>query len=145
MANYRILLNIDMPQEKLFTYLATLSNTKEWEPSVGGARDENREALGLGSTFELEIHARKSTRPFTFKIVEFEAPQCAVLDSITRAFYSKITVKVRKIDEESSEMSFESMRRRRGFSAIFNGLLFFPMRRIGKRARLNLEKVLTDH
>lgn len=144
MANYRILLKVDMPQEELFNFLTTLSNTKDWDPSVAGSLDENTEVLGLGSTFELNIHTHKRTRLFTFKIVEFESPQCAVLESITRAFYSKITVKIRKIDEGSSEMSYESILRRRGFSAIFNGLLALPMRRIGKRAHLNLEKVLNN-
>ncbi|HVB02029.1 MAG TPA: hypothetical protein VNE42_12330 [Acidimicrobiales bacterium] len=143
MANYRIPLKVGLPQEKLFTYLTTLSYARDWEPSVAGARDENTAALGIGSSFDLEIRARKRTRPFTYKIVEFEPPQRAVLEAITRAFYSRITINVLKIDDETSEMNFESALRRRGFSAIFNGILYFPMRRIGKRAHLNLERVLT--
>lgn len=144
MANYRIVLEVNLPQVELFDYLATLSNTKDWEPSTAEGRNVGPEALGLGSTFEIEIRSRRGTRPFTFQIVEFDAPQWAVIDATTRALYARYTIQVRKVDEHTSEMNFESVRRHRGFSAIFNSLLFIPMRRIGKRARLNLERTLSE-
>ena len=131
-----------MPQEQLFTYLARLSNAKDWDPSVSGAVDANTDPLGLKSSFELEVHARKRTRSFHYKVVEFKPPQHAVLEATTRAFYSRITINIFKVDDETSELNYESAIRRRGFAAIFNGLLYVPVRRIGKRAQLNLGKVL---
>ncbi|HUY07732.1 MAG TPA: hypothetical protein VMU99_10775 [Acidimicrobiales bacterium] len=145
MANYRIALKVDIPQGELFTYLVTLTNTTQWEPSVTRARAERPGAIGIGSGFDLEIRARTHARAFAFKIVEFDSPQSAVLEAITRAFYSRITLMVQKIDESSSVMDYELILRRRGFGAIFNGLLYLPVRRIGKRARINLEKVLNAH
>ncbi len=143
MANYRITIQVAMPREPLFAYLTTLSNARNWEPTVSAASDTNGEPLESGRTFEIEARAPTRVRKFTYKIVEFEPPQHSVLEAITRSFYSRITINVRKIDDETSEMVYESALRRRGFSAIFNSLLFISMRRNGKRARHNLERVLT--
>ncbi len=145
MAHYRIQMKVDMPEEQLFTYLATLTNAKDWEPGVSGANVSDGAPLGIGSTFELEMHSRTRSRPFVYKIVEFEPPHHCVLEAVTRAFYSRITIDTRSIDDETSELNYESALRRRGFAAFFNGLLYLPVRRTGKRAQQNLAKVLTRH
>lgn len=144
MANYRMSIQSNMPQERLFKYMATFSNAVEWDPEVASARGDDPGQLGLGSLFHLDLRVRKGTTPFIYKIVEFESPSCVVLEAITKTFFARDTIKVHKIDDKTSELDYEATLRMRGFAAILNGLLFIPFRRVGKRAKRGLEAVLAS-
>jgi hypothetical protein len=143
MAIYRTTLRVPMPQVALFTYMATYSNAKSWDPIVKDAREEQPLPAALGAMFHLDVKTLRGTRPFTYTIVEFDSPNTVVLEAITNTYYSREAISVRKVSDEESELTYRATLRLRGFAAILNGFLPIVIHRIGLQARQGLWTQLT--
>ncbi len=126
----------------LFTYLATFSNAKFWDPSVRSASFDGDGVPRLGSRYQLEIAARRGTTTFDYTIIEFIPSERVVLEAITKNFYSRDTIDIRPLDVHHAEFTYEATLRFRGFAAIANGALFFVLRKIGRRAEIGLRREL---
>lgn len=79
MARYVDTIDVPVPLEEAFAYLADFSRSAEWDPSVvGGKRRESGE-VRLGSRFEISVSFLGRRIPLEYRITEFEPPSRLVL------------------------------------------------------------------
>merc|ERR1719158_2624516 len=62
------------PADVVFDYLATFSNTQEWDPGCLEGRRTDSGRLGVGSKFDLVTTFKGSKSNMTYEITKFEKP-----------------------------------------------------------------------
>lgn len=73
---------IPLPIEATFSYVADFSNIAEWDPGVVAARKVTDGPPGVGTVYSLDL--RYGARSFTmsYEIVEWDVPHRVVLDGV---------------------------------------------------------------
>jgi hypothetical protein len=79
MAHYVDAIDLPIPVEEAFDYLADYSRTVEWDPGVAAARRLTPGAIGLGSRFELTVSFLGRQLLLEYCITEFARPTRLVL------------------------------------------------------------------
>lgn len=79
MARYVDAIDVPVPIEEAFDYVADFSRTAEWDPGVDEARCLTRGGVRLGSRFRLVVCFLGRRIPFEYRITEFERPSRLVL------------------------------------------------------------------
>lgn len=79
MARYVDAIDLPIPIEDAFDYLADFSRTVEWDPGVVEGRKLTRGPVGLGSRFRVTVSVLGVRTPLEYEITEFERPSRLVL------------------------------------------------------------------
>ena len=79
MARYIDAIDLPIPPEEAFDYLADFSRTAEWDPGVCDAHRLTRGKIRLGSRFEVSVSFFGRRIPLEYRITEFERPSRLVL------------------------------------------------------------------
>ena len=79
MARFIDAIDLPLPIEDAFDYLADFSRTAEWDPGVTAARRITPGEPRLGSRFEVQIQFLGRQMPLEYRITEFERPSRLVL------------------------------------------------------------------
>jgi carbon monoxide dehydrogenase subunit G len=79
MARYVDAIDLPIPINEAFDYLADFSRTAEWDPGVNEARRLTRGEIRLGSRFRVEVSFLGRRIPLEYRISEFERPSHLVL------------------------------------------------------------------
>lgn len=79
MARYVDAIDLPVPIEESFDYLADYSRTAEWDPGIADARRLTHGAIGLGSRFEVVFSFLGRQIPLAYEITEFARPSRLVL------------------------------------------------------------------
>jgi hypothetical protein len=79
MARYVDAIDLPIPIEEAFDYLADFSRTAEWDPGVEEARRLTRGKVRLGSRFRVTVSFLGRRIPLEYRITEFERPSHLVL------------------------------------------------------------------
>ncbi|MEM7412826.1 MAG: SRPBCC family protein [Myxococcota bacterium] len=79
MARYVDAIDLPIPIEEAFDYLADFSKTAEWDPGVARARRITRGKVRKGSRFEVTVSFLGRRVPFEYEITEYERPSRLVL------------------------------------------------------------------
>lgn len=143
MARYVDAIDLPIPIEEAFDYLADFSRTAEWDPGVCQARRLTRGKIRLGSRFEVTVSFLGRRIPLEYRITEFERPSRLVLtggDSSLRSI-DEITFVSRR---GGTRVSYEARLELVGIRRLADPALDLLLRRIGRLAVRGLRERLTD-
>jgi dehydrogenase/reductase SDR family protein 12 len=143
MARYVDAIDLPLPIEEAFDYLADFSRTAEWDPGVCDARRLTRGEVRLGSRFEVTVAFLGRRIPLEYRITEFERPSRLVLtggDSSLRSI-DEITFVSRR---GGTRVTYEARLELEGIRRLADPALDLLFQRIGRLAVRGLRERLTD-
>jgi uncharacterized protein YndB with AHSA1/START domain len=143
MARYVDAIDLPIPIEQAFEYLADFSRTAEWDPGVCEARHLTRGKVRLGSRFEVTVAFLGRRIPLEYRITEFERPSRLVLtggDSSLRSI-DEITFVSR---HGGTRVTYEARLELVGIRRLADPALDLLFQRIGRLAVRGLRERLTD-
>jgi dehydrogenase/reductase SDR family protein 12 len=91
MARYIDAIDLPIPVDDAFEYLADFSRTAEWDPGVSDAQRITRGPIRLGTRFRVVVSVLGLGIPLEYRITEFDRPSRLVLSGGDRS--------VRSVDE----------------------------------------------
>ncbi len=143
MARYIDAIDLPIPIEEAFDYLADFSRTVEWDPGVEEARRLTRGTVRLGSRFRVTVSFLGRRIPLEYRITEFERPSRSVLsggDSSLRSV-DEITFVSRP---GGTRATYEARLELVGIRRIADPILDLLFQRIGRLAVCGLRERLAD-
>lgn len=141
MARYLDAIDLPVPIEEAFDYLADFSRTLEWDPSVVEASRLTEGAIGLGSRFSVVVSLLGQRIPLEYEISEFDRPAHLVLtggDSSIRSI-DEITFVSRP---GGTRISYEARLHLSGIRKLADPWLDLLYQRIGRLAMRGLRERL---
>jgi len=90
-ARYVDAIDLPIPIDEAFDFLADFSRTVEWDPGVAAAKRLTPDPIGEGSRFHVEVAFLGQSIPFEYELVECERP--------SRLVFVGESDSVRSIDE----------------------------------------------
>jgi hypothetical protein len=133
MARYVDAIDLPIPIEQAFDYLADFSQTAEWDPGVEEARCLTRGAIRQGSRFRVVVSFLGIRMPLEYRITEFERPTRLVLvggDSTVRSI-DEITFVSRP---GGTRVTYEARLELQGVRRLADPILDVLFQRIGRLA-----------
>jgi carbon monoxide dehydrogenase subunit G len=132
-ARYVDAIDLPIPIQDAFDYLADFSHTAEWDPGVADARRLTGGKVGLGSRFEVGVSFLGRRIPFVYEITAFERPSRLVLSGSEGS--------LRSIDEITfvsrsggTRVTYEARLELAGIRQLADPLLDLWFQRIGRLA-----------
>lgn len=143
MARYIDAIDLPIPIEEAFDYLADFSRTAEWDPGVEEAHRITRGKVRLGSRFRVTVSFLGRRIPLEYRITEFERPSHLVLsggDSSLRSV-DEITFISRS---GGTRVTYEARLELVGIRRIADPILDLLFQRVGRLAVRGLRERLAD-
>jgi carbon monoxide dehydrogenase subunit G len=143
MARYVDAIDLPIPVEEAFDYLADFSRTTEWDPGVYEARRLTRGKARLSSRFRVTVSFLGRRIPLEYRITEFERPSRLVLsggDSSLRSV-DEITFVSRP---GGTRVTYEARLELVGVRGIADPILDLFFQRIGRLAVRGLRERLAE-
>lgn len=141
MARYIDAIDLVIPIEEAFDYLADFSRTAEWDPCVAEARRLTRGKVRLGSRFGVTVSVLGRRVALEYRIAEFERPSHLVLSGGAPS--------LRSVDEISfvarpggTRVTYDARLELVGIRRIADPLLDLLLQRIGSLAMRGLRERL---
>lgn len=141
MARYIGAIDVPIPIEDAFDYLADFSKTAEWDPGVYQAERITRGVVRLGSRFRVSVSFLGRRIPLEYRIAEFERPSRLVLcggDSSLRSI-DEITFVSRP---GGTRVTYEARLELGGIRRLADPFLDLLFQRIGRLALRGLRERL---
>ena len=133
MARYVDTIDLPLPLEEAFDYLADFSTTAEWDPGVVAARRLTRGPVSLGSRFRVEVRFAGRPLALVYEISEYERPHRLVLRAEDDG--------LRSVDEitfvakgEGTRVTYEARVELLGLRALADPLLHLLFQQVGRTA-----------
>ena len=143
MARYVDAIDLPLPVEAAFDYLADFSRTAEWDPGVSEARRLTRGEVGLGSRFRVTVSFLGRRIPLEYRITEYDRPSRLVLVGGDAS--------LRSTDEISfvprpggTRMTYEARLELGGLRRLADPILDLLFQRIGRLALRGLQERLAN-
>jgi carbon monoxide dehydrogenase subunit G len=143
MARYVDAIDLPIPIEEAFDYLADFSRTAEWDPGVVEARRITRGTVRLGSRFRVTVSFFGRRIPLEYRITEFERPSHLVLSGGDSS--------IRSVDEITfvprpggTRVTYEARLELLGIRRIADPMLHLLFLRIGRLAVRGLRERLAE-
>ena len=143
MARYIDAIDLPIPVDEAFEYLADFSRTAEWDPGVSDARRVTRGPVRLGTRFRVTISVLGRRIPLEYRITEFERPSRLVLSGGDRYLNSvdEITFASRR---GGTRITYEARVEWTGIRRLADPLLDLLLQRAGRLAVRGLRERLAD-
>ncbi len=133
MARYRGTVISARPAEETFDYLADFANAAGWDPGTVTAERLDAGAVGLGSTFRLEVRVGSRTTSLDYRIVAFDRPHRVVLLGESGAIRSEDTITVAPAADGGSVVTYTAELTLKGPYALVDPVLGPFFARVGDR------------
>jgi len=142
-ARYVDAIDLTLPLEEAFDYLADFSRTAEWDPGVAEAKRLTPGAIRLGSRFRVTVAFLGRRVPLEYRITEFERPSRLVLVGGNGSLRSidEITFVARP---GGTRICYEARLELSGLGRLADPLLDLLFQRIGRVAVRGLRERLTE-
>ena len=144
MARYVDAIDVPVPVEEAFDYLADFSRTADWDPGVSDAERLGSGPIGVGSRFRVVVSFLGQSLPIEYEIATYERPTRLVLRGGDDGF--------RSIDEitfvprgRGTRVTYEARLELSGIRRLADPLLDLVFQRIGRQAARGLRERLTAH
>ena len=139
MARYVDAIDLPVPIEQAFDYLADFSHTAEWDPGVTSARRLTRGEPGIGSRFEVAVSFLGRRIPLEYEITELERPTRLVLSGGDASLHSvdEITFAPRP---DGTRVTYEARVELSGLGQLAAPLFDLVFQRIGRSAARGLRE-----
>jgi uncharacterized protein YndB with AHSA1/START domain len=137
MARFIDAIDLPVPIEEAFDYLADFSRTREWDPGVVAARRLTRGEIRQGSRFRVEVSFLGRRLPLEYRITDFERPHRLVLEGGDAS--------IRSVDEITfapraggTRVTYEAALELRGWRRIADPVLDLLFQPVGRAAARGL-------
>jgi hypothetical protein len=127
--------------EQAFDLIADFSNIVSWDPGVGSAKRLDSGPIDVGSRFRVESVFGPRRIPLEYEVLEWIAPNFAVLQARTRDFTSYDIISVKKTPRGSA-VTYDADLRLHGFRRIFDLPMIAAFQVIGRRAESGMRREL---
>lgn len=143
MARFVDAIDLPIPVEEAFDYLADFSRTAEWDPSVSEARRIGRGPIGEGSRFEVTVSFLGQPVSLEYRITQFERPHRLVLEGGDENLESidEITFVERK---GGTRLTYEARVELQGLRRLADPILDVLFQRVGRLAARGLRERLVE-
>jgi carbon monoxide dehydrogenase subunit G len=142
MAKYTATVETDQPADQVFAYLVAFEHTAEWDPTCRSARRVTDGEPAVGTRFELEFSALKTT--FHYEITELEAPHSVTLTGHTGLLHSVDRITVDELPSGARVTYDADVNLKLRGGAVLDPLLTAAFRRAGDKARDGLSQRLSE-
>jgi carbon monoxide dehydrogenase subunit G len=143
MARYVDAIDLPIPLEQAFEYLADFSRTAEWDPGVVEAERLTPGPPRRGSRFRVVVSFLGRRLPLDYEITAYEPPTRLVLEGGDSSVHShdEITFAPRP---GGTRVTYEARLELRGLRRLADPLLQLILQRIGRLAVCGLQERLAD-
>jgi carbon monoxide dehydrogenase subunit G len=142
MARYVDAIDLPVPVEEAFDFLADFSRTAEWDPGVIEAERIGSGPIGLGSRFRVVVSFLGRSIPIEYEIAVYERPSRLVLTGRDESF--------RSIDEitfvergSGTRITYEARIELVGIRRVADPVLDVLFQRVGRLAVRGLRERMT--
>jgi carbon monoxide dehydrogenase subunit G len=141
MARYVDAIDVPVPIEEAFDFLADFARTAEWDPGVSKAVRIGSGPIGAGSRFRVVISIFGRSIPIEYEIVTYERPARLVLEGRDQSFHSidEIAFAVRG---GGTRITYEARLELEGIRRVADPLLDLIFQRVGRLAARGLRERL---
>ncbi len=133
MASYRTSVHTAWSPETAFDFMADLRNFAIWDPGVGSVRLVKGARPGLGTAFDVDVHAGPRTITLRYQTTEFRRPHRLVVVATTPTLVSLDEITVER-EPGGATVTYDAELSLRGVLRLADPLLAVAFRRIGDRA-----------
>ena len=141
MARYAATVNSQYPPADTFSYLATFTNTADWDPGVISAEQLDGGPVGPGTRFRLVVPFLGRRLPLTYQVVKLVPGREIVLAASSRLLRATDRIMVDPAGDGAT-VSYQADVRLRGPLALLDTLLRPGFRAVGQRAAAGLAHAL---
>jgi hypothetical protein len=141
MASYRTSVSTAWSPETAFDFMADLRNFAIWDPGVSSVRLVRGAGPGLGTAFDVDVHAGPRTITLRYETTEFQRPDRLVVVAATPTLVSVDEIVVEK-ELGGATVTYDADLSLRGVLRLANPLLAIAFRHIGDRAAGGLRRTL---
>ena len=127
--------------EQAFDLIADFSNIMSWDPGIGSTKRLDDGPIDAGSRFRVESVFGPRRIPLEYEVLEWIAPNFAVLQAQSRDFTSYDIISVTKTPRGSA-VTYDADLRLHGFRRIFDLPLLAAFQVIGRRAESGMRREL---
>ncbi|NQU37102.1 MAG: SRPBCC family protein [Actinobacteria bacterium] len=124
-----------------FELIANFSNIMSWDPGIGSAKRLDSGPIEVGSRFLVESVFGPRRIPLEYEVLEWIAPNFAVLQARTRDFTSYDVISVSKVPGGSA-VTYDADLRLHGVRRVFDLPLLAAFQIIGRRAESGMRREL---
>ena len=141
MAHYAATVSSQHPAPDTFSYLATFTNTADWDPGVISAEQLDGGPVRPGTRFRLVVPFLGRRLPLTYQVVKLVPGREVVLAASSRLLRATDRIVVDPAGDGAT-VSYQADVRLRGPLALLDTLLRPGFRAVGQRAAAGLAHVL---
>jgi Polyketide cyclase / dehydrase and lipid transport len=141
MARYAATVNSQYPAADTFSYLATFTNTADWDPGVISAEQLDGGPVRPGTRFRLVVPFLGRRLPLTYQVVKLVPGREVVLAASSRPLQATDRIVVDPAGDGAT-VSYQAEVRLRGPLALLDTLLRPGFRAVGQRAAAGLAHAL---
>ena len=142
MARYRTTIESRAAAADAFDQICDFSRITEWDPGVVSGKRLDSGPIKVGSTFEVVSAFGPRRIPLTYEVLEWERPNRAVLQAVTRDFTSYDVITVDDLAGSGSELTYDATLRLHGPRKLFEPALALTFVVVGRRAESGLRMAL---
>ena len=141
MARYAATVNSQHPAPDTFSYLATFTNTADWDPGVISAEQLDGGPVRPGTRFRLVVPFLGRHLPLTYQVIKLVPGREVVLAARSRLLRATDRIVVDPAGDGAT-VSYQADVRLRGPLAVLDTLLRPGFRAVGQRAAAGLAHAL---
>jgi dehydrogenase/reductase SDR family member 12 len=141
MARYAATVTSSRPAADTFSYLATFTNTADWDPGVISAEQLDGGPVRPGTRFRLAVPFLGQRLQLTYRVVTLVPGREIVLAASSRVLRATDRIVVEPAGDAAT-VSYQADVRLRGPLALLDALLRPGFRAVGQRAAAGLTHVL---
>ena len=142
MVRYQATVPSHRPAAETFTYLATFSNTAEWDPGVLAGEQLDPGPVRPGTRFRLVVPFLGRRMPLTYHVTSYQPGHEVVLAATSGLLHATDTIVVTSV-AGGSAVSYEAEVRLRGPLRLLDPLLRPGFRAVADRAAAGLAQALS--
>jgi carbon monoxide dehydrogenase subunit G len=143
LARYIDAIDLPIPPEQAFDYLADFSRTAEWDPGVETARRLTPDPIGVGSRFEVTVALLGQRFPLAYEITVYERPDRLVLRGGDASLEATDEISfVRR--GEGTRVTYEARIDMLGLRRLADPLVDLLLQRVGRMAVCGLRERMSE-
>ncbi len=142
MARYRTTIESKASANDAFNLICDFSRISEWDPGVVSGKHLDTGPIKVGSRFEVVSAFGPRRIPLTYEVLEWDPPNRAVLQAVTRDFTSYDVISVEDLAGSGSELTYDATLRLHGPRKLFEPALAASFLVIGRRAESGIRQAL---
>jgi len=143
MPSYEETIEVEVPREEAFTYVADLTTAAEWDPGIRSSKRLDEEPTRVGSAFEVVAEFRGKPQTFRYEVLELDPGRRIVIRGESEKAISDDTITFADAGGKTV-ITYGSVLRLKGLLRFAEPFLGGTFAKLGKEALEGLERTLAS-